>query len=56
MHRRRGSKNLDGPFIEAKFQDKVIQGEQGINLFKFKVMVHGKSDPGIKLTKKYSEF
>jgi hypothetical protein len=57
MNRRRSSNNIDGPFINAKFYDKVIQGKEGVNLFQFKVTVHGSSEPGgIRLTKKYSEF
>ncbi len=56
MNRRRSSNNIDGPFINAKFYDKVIQGREGVNEFQFKVTVHGSKDPGIKLTKKYSEF
>ncbi len=33
-NRRRSSNNsIDGPFINAKFYDKVIQGKEGANLF-----------------------
>jgi hypothetical protein len=34
----------------------VIQGREGINLFQFRVSVHGQGQPEIKLVKKYSEF
>ena len=34
----------------------MIQGREGINLFQFRVSVHGKNQSEIKLVKKYSEF
>ena len=54
--RRNGSENIEGPFIRAKFSDKVIQGREGVNLFQFRVNTHGKDQAEIKLTMKYSDF
>ena len=54
--RRRNSDNIQGPYIRAKFYDKVIQGREGVNLFQFRVAIHGKEQHDIKLTKKYSDF
>ena len=31
--RRTSSSNIEGPYIRIKFQDKVITGHEGINLF-----------------------
>ena len=47
-----------GPFISAKFSDKVIQGKEGVNLFQFRVTTHRSlgSTSEIKTTKKYSDF
>ena len=41
MNRRRSSRSIEGPYIRAKFYDKVIQGREGTNLFQFRISHHG---------------
>ena len=53
---RRRTASIEGPFISVKFYDKVIQGQEGVNLFQFRVSTHSKNQSEIKLTKKYSDF